>query len=274
MAKLIVGVNDLGTWCKQNNREELLAEWNAEKNNDLNPSDFTFGSHSAVWWKCSLGHEWQSQIANRAKAEAGCPYCTNKKVLQGFNDLETRYPDVAAEWHPTKNGNLKPFEVLCGSKKVWWKCSEGHEWETEIVHRTYRGDKCPYCSNKRVLQGFNDLQSKFPDIAKEWDYSKNQKMLPSGVVYGSKIKVWWMCSEGHEWQAVISDRVVRQTSCPYCSGKLVIKGKNDLKSLFPEIAAEWHPEKNGTLTPADVKSHSNRKVWWKCIKGHEWKYIN
>ena len=109
---------------------QLMSEWNWVKNNELHfePTKLTCGSGRKVWWKCASGHEWQADIHNR-NAGNGCPYCSNHKVLAGFNDLAIKYPDVAKEWHPTKNGSLTPCEVSASSKKkAWWICSKGHEW--------------------------------------------------------------------------------------------------------------------------------------------------
>ena len=48
-----------------------------------------------------------------------CPICSGHKVLVGYNDLASLNPELAKEWHPTKNGNLKPTQVtLLSEKKV------------------------------------------------------------------------------------------------------------------------------------------------------------
>ena len=79
----------------------------------------------------------------------GCPYCVNKKVLVGFNDLASIEPKIAAEWHPTLNGALTPEKVTAGSnRKVWWLCPEGHVWRTAISNRTNAKKRtgCPVCA--------------------------------------------------------------------------------------------------------------------------------
>ena len=99
-----------------------------------------------------------------------CPFCSRHRLLSGYNDLETLFPDVAAEWHPTQNGELTPKIISArNDKKVWWKCSKGHEWQATVASRTDEkaGRGCPYCSNRKLLKGFNDLETKYPDIAKE-----------------------------------------------------------------------------------------------------------
>lgn len=78
-----------------------------------------------------------------------------------------------------------------------------------------------------------------------------------------------MCEHGHEWKAVISNRA-KGDKCPYCSGKLAIQGKNDLCTLYPEIANQWCAERNGSKFPTMYLPMSNEKVWWRCDKGHEW----
>ena len=249
----------------------LASEWNYEKNGDLRPEHFLSNSNKKVWWKCNKGHEWQAKIADRAKGN-GCPYCSSNILLRGYNDLQTLNSALANEWNYEKNNNLTPLDVMPNSnKKVWWKCEKGHEWEALIINRN-RGRDCPICSNKKILKGYNDLQTLHPILASEWNYEKNDGLTPMDVGPNSHNKVWWQCSEGHEWQAAIYSRNAGD-GCPYCSGKLVNKGKNDLQTVNPTLANEWNYEKNNGLTPADFLPNSGKKVWWKCIKGHEWQAI-
>lgn len=103
-----------------------------------------------------------------------CPYCSNHKLLQGFNDLQTTYPQVAKEWNYKKNLKITPKDVVAGTRsKVWWICKKGHEWEASIVFRTTNNLGCPICSNRKVMKGYNDLQSQYPTLMKQWDFSKN-----------------------------------------------------------------------------------------------------
>ena len=195
------------------------------------------------------------------------------KLIPGENDLATCFPDVAEEWNTQKNGGLRPSQILPGSnKKVWWKCKEGHEWQTTPKHRTKpNGTGCPYCAGQRAVSGENDLQTCFPEIAAEWNEEKNGEFTPDQVMPGSHQKVWWKCSLGHEWQSSPSIRTrEKSTSCPYCVGKKVLAGFNDLQTCFPDIAAEWNMQKNGGLRPSEVTKSSGQTVWWKCPLGHEW----
>ena len=128
-------------------------------------------SNKKVWWKCQKGHEWITSVANRSKGN-GCPYCSNKIVLKGENDLQTVNPTLAQEWNHKKNGNLKPNSFSSNSgQKVWWKCSEGHEWQATIDSRN-NGHGCPYCTGQKALRCENDLQTVNPTLAKEWKSEK------------------------------------------------------------------------------------------------------
>ena len=196
---------------------DLMAEWDWEKNNELglNPIELTTGSNKYPWWKCKYGHSWKSKINHRGNG-SGCPYCANKKVLSGFNDLATLYPYLLKEWHPSKNLPLFPRECLAGgSKKVWWICEKHHEYQM-LLSDKIRGRKCPYCQNKKVLIGYNDLATTNPSLALGWHPTRNGNLTPFDVLPGSSKKVWWLCQKGHEWLAPISSRH-SGNGCPDCN---------------------------------------------------------
>jgi DNA-directed RNA polymerase subunit RPC12/RpoP len=244
---------------------QLAKEWHSTKNGDLSPKDVFHHSGKKVWWVCDRGHEWQAIINNRASG-TGCPFCKGNKVCNDTS-FATLKPKLAKEWHPTKNGKLKAKDVTIHSaKKVWWKCSKGHEWKAIVASRT-AGNKCPYCNGRKLCKE-SSLAVVNPTLAKEWHPTKNGKLTPKDVLPSSPKKVWWKCSNGHEWQAGIAYRG-RGRGCPYCDGKRVCKD-NCLATLFPDVAKDWHPTKNGTLTPIKVTPHSQKKVWWQCKKGHQW----
>ncbi len=263
--------------------KELMQEWDWEANANLDPAKLTYGSKKKVWWKCpKCGGKWQATVYSRTgKDKTGCPYCAGKKVLVGFNDLATTDPYLAKEWHPAKNGDLKPTDVTKGNhKKVWWNCSQcGHEWRTTIANRGWNHNGCPVCANRICVPGKNDLMTTNPELAKEWHPIKNGDLKPTDVVAGSGRKVWWKCSQcGHEWKTEVVSRGLGKHGCPKCSKiqgvkaliKFHVKRKGSLAENMPELAKEWHPTKNGDLTPYDITAGSNRKVWWKCPLGHEY----
>lgn len=214
---------------------EVAKDWHPTKNGLLKPENFYAGSEYLAWWQCSkCGYEWQTMIKQRTgKKLHNCPQCSHQTIVIGKNDLATTHPQLAAEWHPTKNGNLTPSNVITGfGKKYWWKCSKcGYEWQATIVHRKFSKSGCPLCANKVLISGLNDLKTKAPNIAKEWDYEKNAPLKPEEVHAGSNKKVWWICSVcGKSWQAAINSRVHYNhdgcRSCNHTLSRLRIKPKH------------------------------------------------
>lgn len=472
----------------------LMKEWDWEANADLDPHKIVAGCDKRVWWKCSkCAGKWQCHVyARTGKDKTGCPYCAGQKLLVGFNDLETVNPRLASEWHPTKNGNLKPSDVYSNSHtRVWWKCPIGHEYQATVNTRNYAHTNCPichtrkttsfyeqaifyyvkklwpnsinkykdysmgrmefdiyipehkiaieydgaqwhkteeayereikkynFCKKKRIClirikecsaqawkntadkiyyiqkrrgEDFSELEKvlykivkkvddtttididvardkneilnylskidnslakirpdlvekwnykkngnltpdmfsvgseeivwwqcpdcdkewkrsikgmarnilgcpvcskihrgntrrklsvvqkgslaeKMPELAKEWHKTKNGNLTPHDVTVGSGKIAWWQCPKcEYEWKTAISGRGLRHYGCPCCAGKVPKKGVNDLETKYPGIAKEWHPTKNGNLKPSDVTSQSEKRVWWKCSKcGDEW----
>lgn len=232
MIKATKGVDDFATLYP-----ELAKEWHIDKNEGLSPSEVTASSGKKVWWKCSKGHEWQTAISNRTKRNSGCPYCAGKKPIVGVNDLETLNPQLALQWHPTKNGSITPRDVMTSSKrKFWWICEEGHEWEANLDSRN-KGHGCPYCSGRRAVPGINDLLSLRPDIAKLWHPTKNGDVSVSDVTVASGVKYWWLGECGHEWQTKVSTMCDKNTLtlCPVCSSQN--------RTSFPEQAIFYYLKK-------------------------------
>ena len=161
---------------------EIAKQWNFEKNLSLKPEMIMPNSNKKIWWKCENGHEWQAVVSSRTSGGLGCPYCAGQKVLSGYNDLCTTNPEIASEWHPTKNGDLLPSMVSAGAgQKVWWICPVcNKDYQTAIYHRS-NGKGCPYCSSKIIESGVNDLASHNPTLAAEWNLERNGDLTPSMV---------------------------------------------------------------------------------------------
>ena len=392
----------------------LMSEWDWDLNNKngLTPQSLIISSSKTAHWICEKGHRWTATISHRYIGGTNCPYCANKKVLVGFNDLESNFPQLLDEWDWNENNKLKifPQDIYFGStQKVHWICSKGHQWSTQIRHRTIRGTNCPYCSNKKILKGYNDLKSQRPDLMEEWDFERNI-LDPEKVSVLSPKEAFWICSRGHNYKKSIYKRATG-LGCPFCirskgtsfpeqcfyyyinlvypdavnkykdifanameldiyipsikvgieydgifwhsqksslakeklkykickengiklyrikegdfselannadfifyiplklDNKLLnlyiyefikkltvlsrkspiidiekdkykileymtVNPEDSLKYLFPEIAKEWHPTKNGKLTPDLFAAGSAEKVWWKCSQcGNEW----
>lgn len=190
------------------------------------------------------------------------------KITKGLNDLDSQYPEITKEWHKTKNLPLKPDCVHYGTRrKVWWICPKGHEYFMSVDKRTKRNQGCPYCSGHKVNED-NCVANLFPNLVAEWDFIKNEGKTLHDFTKGSSYKTWWVCPKGHSYDMAISSRV-RGAKCPICNGQRTTID-NCLATVNPGLSKEWHPTKNGIITPSDVTPGSNKKIWWKCKNGHEW----
>ena len=158
----------------------------------------------------------------------------NQKILSEYNQFKNKHPIE----HYSKDSSIN----------LWWKCKNGHEWQQDLNLRLNKKNRgCTICRS---------LGFKFPDIAKEFHPKKNKNLSPFDVTYASDKIVWWKCKNGHEWQKRVKDQIkIKTYSCASC---------NSLEFLFPEIAKEWHPTKNGKLKPSEFTYGSSRKVWWLC----------
>lgn len=259
----IIGINDMKTV-----NPNLAEEFDTEKNNGKMPSDYMPSSGARVWWKCVNGHSWQARIADRTKG-TGCPYCSNMRVLKGYNDLAVTSPQLAQEFDNKLNGKKRAYDFTEGSGDiVWWKCVYGHSWKARVSDRK-KGRNCPYCAGRLPIVGKTDLMKKNPRLAMEFDEKKNDGKKASEYTFRSNKKVWWKCGYGHEWMASVNSRT-SGNGCPYCAGKIPVKGENDLETLIPYLAEEFDREKNVGKSANDYSVSSAFMVWWKCSNGHRW----
>ncbi|WP_336855937.1 zinc-ribbon domain-containing protein [Sinomonas albida] len=260
--KVLSGFNDLAT-----KQPHLAAEWDFETNG-MGADEVMPSSSKMAWWKCTVGHSWEMRIANRTHLGQGCPVCSGQKVLMGFNDMATTAPELAAEFHATRNEPHTPQTVFRSTaKKFWWRDALGHEWQASANERS-NGSNCPYCSGQRILVGFNDLGTRLPELAAEWHPELNGQRTPQMVTVKNGTRAWWRCMEGHEWSAIVSSRS-SGAGCPTCAGQVVRDGINDLACLWPDIAAQWHEARND-VSAHEVMQYSNKKFWFICRDGHEW----
>ena len=215
-------------------RPDLLEEWDWEENEKrgLRPDEVTAGSTQPACWKhwheeSKMWHRWEAVIVSRVGQGHGCSVCAGRKVLKGFNDLATTHPDLLEEWDWEENEKrgLRPDEVTAGSTqpacwKHWHEESKmWHRWETAIANRTLGGSGCLVCAGKKVLKGFNDLATKRPHIAAQWNPTKNDERTAQDVTAGAGGKFWWRCPNcGHQWKQSINNRIRQypKKPCPEC----------------------------------------------------------
>ena len=270
-----MSTQSLAAFCAAAGASVLLGQWDTEKNAPLTPDDVTYGSHKKVWWTCEKGHSWSAAVRSRTGARpCGCPVCAGRAVMRGANDLPTLRPDLAREWDAEKNAPLTPEQFTAGAEqRVWWKCEKGHSWRAAVRSRARENTGCPYCAGQKTLAGFNDLATLRPNLVAEWDAEKNGTLTPEDVTPSSNRRVWWICRRGHSYCVTVERRGLRGEGCPYCAGRRVLAGFNDLATKKPLVAAQWHPTLNGELTPQQVTAGCHRRVWWQCPEGHVWRAV-
>lgn len=249
---------------------EAVKEWDTEKNDGITPDMVNATTPNKYWWRCEKGHSYQSAPANKLVNNYGCPICSGKRFLSGFNDLESKYPLIAKQWDYEGNFPTKPSDIKAGSQvKYWWKCEKGHRYQCTPNSKTSHNLGCPYCSGRAVQEGYNDLATTNPEMLSIWDYNKNT-ISPETVTAGSQKKIWWVCAQNHHWEKKIVQQV-KYNFCPICEGRKLETGENDLATTHPELAREWCFEKNACL-PTQVTRTCDEYVWWKCAEcGFLWK---
>ena len=274
---------------------DLVKQIDREKQPDLNPKDMAAGSGKRLNWKCiDCDNKWSAIVKNRTRVGAGCPSCGRKitseklKTPKKGESLLDKFPKLCEEWHRTKNRDKTPDQYNPFSPRIaWWKCAKGpdHEWNTPVVKRT-RGSVpgkpqgCPCCSDPiKKLSITNTLEQTYPKIAAEWHPTKNSGKTPRDVTRGHG-EVWWICpqDETHDYETPVYKRTKRGDGCPICrwdkmaTTRKKAKSGRSLAELHPDVAAEWHPTKNGDKQPSDVNGGSSEKYWWKCSfdENHEW----
>ena len=250
--QVLKGFNDFASTHKESDLLNQIDGWD--------PTSLSAGSGKKVKWKCSHGHIAEATISARLRGK-GCPICLNRQILIGFNDLATTDPLLAAEAY-----EWDPKTLTRGSeKKVKWKCSLNHIWETSPNNRTSQNSNKPYaecavCTNRKLLSGFNDLSTTHPEVAKEaygWD--------PSEVFAGLNQKRKWKCSRGHIFETLVNSRTTkdRNVGCMFCTNQKVLKGFNDLATTHPELAKQAYG-----WDPSSVLAGTTKKYNWKCEEGH------
>jgi DNA-directed RNA polymerase subunit RPC12/RpoP len=163
-------------------------------------------------------------IATRPQAMARAHLAARwPPAISRWRSLAVKYPELLAEWHPTRNDGVDPHTVGAGSERgVWWRCGRcEHEWRTSPKERK-RGTGCPACARRLAGQRKahvpreRSLAVRAPALLADWHPTRNEGLDPYSVGVGSDRVVWWRCHRcGHEWQARPNQRRAGQR-CPAC----------------------------------------------------------
>ncbi|RDI37536.1 zinc-ribbon domain-containing protein [Falsibacillus pallidus] len=252
---------------------EIEVVWDYDKNFPLRPEHFKQYSNFKAWFTCEQKHTTLAQIGSKAQGH-GCKFCSGQVATEEYN-LELLYPDISGEWDYNLNENTPDAYLPYSNQLVYWNCPMCKSTYDKMINgRTGNGEGCPYCAGKRV-NDTNCLFTTHPQLTMEWNYTKNSNLTPKNVTKGSHEKVWWICEKNHSYQAFIYSRVEGR-GCPKCYelfGRYKpkkAKRENSLVVKKPEIAKQWHPTKNGDISPNEVGAYAREEYWWICENGHEW----
>lgn len=236
-------------------RRELLKAHFSSKN-DFSLDSVKPGSPRAAFWVCDSGHEWKAAVRKVLKSGQRCPYCQNKRCLAGFNDLASQRPDLLPFYDYMKNPDPSTIQAT-HNKPLSWRCSEGHGWlERPFVVGRSTGELCPSCKTfKRSIE--YRAAAMLPWLAKPEDRA---------VDASSRTPIALKCPAGHEFKE--SPGIFRKAvRCKFCEGTKVLSGFNDIKTLFPWLAAEWADE----VPMETVSAQSSLRAKWKCPScGYSW----
>lgn len=201
---------------------------------DQSLRSITRGSDKKVQWRCPVDsrHVWWASPMNRtaSKNATGCSVCNGKTVIPGVNDVATTHPKAAALMVDKK---LRTKLTGSSNKKVeFWCGNPKHDhWTAPLSNVARQGTRCPQCSGRRPVSGRSDLATTHPKLAAELvDQSLATTLKP-----GSNASVLWQCSVNpdHTWKATPYSRTTKKTGCPYCSGRRIVPGVNDLATTHP-----------------------------------------
>lgn len=248
--KVVPGINDF-----KSQYPELMLDWDYDTNGDIKPEELSQRSITVVSWKChECGHTWQGRVRDATEKEVNCPICSRKNTANkrhllmlsknGCLDDE----QLLLDWDYSKNEKGPNEYTKQTNTYAYWKCHIcGYEWRAKINNRS-NGRGCPCCGNRVLVKGVNDLLTKNPRLAKEWHPTKNGNLKPSDVYSQSNIKVWWLCPNGHEYQATVCHRSsINGTNCPLCN-----KGRQTsfreqalyfyIKKMYPSAINGYRPD--------------------------------
>jgi len=258
-------------------RPDVVKMWDYERNGSLKPEMFSVSSNEELFWKCpDCGHKWKSSIGSMTRAgRYGCAECAKQRKGETFTkrrvkergSLLDNNPELAKEWHPTKNNDLKPEDITEGRfKPVWWKCTKcGYEWQASPNNRK-KGVGCPHCSGRVPMPGVDDLATVNPELIKEWDFKKNIKK-PSEFLPKSGKEVYWKCSAcGHSYVMGIRERS-NGHGCPKCKGRKNSKRCRKSQETFIDELKDINPKI--IVVGQYINEKSSVKV--RCADcGYEW----
>lgn len=217
--KVLAGVNDLLT-----TDPDLAQEWSP--NNDRFVTEVRKSFVANAKWICpTCNGEYTEQISERSVGDDACPYCRDTRVLAGYNDLATTYPELAAEWSPNNERGPESVRRTLKTPAKWICTMCKGEYSYPVDERYVGDDACPYCCEEKVLSGYNSFKVKHPSLMSEWCEAENALLGldPDQILASSNETAWWLCPTcNHKYVMTPKMRVMKQKrghiACTHCRG--------------------------------------------------------
>lgn len=250
------GVNDVATLCPW-----LVKQWSPS--NDKSPSEVRANDSTYVAdWICDeCGCEWRVKVSSRCYFNSGCPACSVFNATANKNNsLEAKRPDIARFFDPELNNGVTADEIRAGSSRIFnWRCPNypDHVFTMSVYARCKMKGDCVYCSNDRVLIGFNDLATTHPGLCLDW--SPLNTLNPTDVVAGSDITVKWSCHVcGWDWETPVYKRATAGRGCPNCARILLNSGSSNFEREIHDFMQSLRPDID--FIPNDRKVLNGREL--------------
>lgn len=270
MAKIIEGINDFESFCKLNDLEDILDEWNNELN-EFNPSQICRSSSKyKVIWNCrKCGYQWSCTPNNRVKVSvvkgiriSECPMCLKEK--------QTSFPEQAIYYYIKK---LFPDAINGDKEKVGMELDiyipslnvgieyDGYAWHKDITKDIKKNEMC----EKQGIKFIRIREEGCPIM----ENNENCRILH--ISANNREDLISTINNLCDLLGVSVDINIKRDEPLIMALYQKNKYENSLSYLYPKLAEEFHPTKNGELKSQDINKRSARKVWWKCSEcNHEW----
>lgn len=255
------GINDLVTL-----EPTMAAEWDAEANQGVDPKHVAPGAKAIFGWAPVCGHRFDRSPAHR-RQDPRCPVCLGKRLYVGENDVASQRPDLVL----LLESEIDPATVTVSSRKsLLWRRECGHPFRMAVADMAVGTEPrpCHHCQ-RPSLRGSSPVVADDSGLMDLWDRSENTLDPTAVYISDNRTPIAWQCSQGHTWTRPPRRQ---KAECGTCIGRevVLISGVNDLATVNPALAAQWHPARNGDLQPVAVRPKSNVKVWWLGPCGCEW----
>ncbi len=254
---LVPGVNSLA-----DTNPLLSKEWSPR--NERSSYEYFKKSYDYVFWKCpTCTGEYKARIIDREYGDDSCPYCANRRVLAGYNTLEVTQPYLIKEWSVNNERPITDFFETSSYMALWTCLSCNGEFSARIRDRKPGDDACPYCTNQKILAGYNTVDVTKEELISEWS-DKNERNM-NEFFETSYYRAIWNCTKcSGEFRARIRDRQgIGDDMCPYCTSKKVLAGYNTVDITKPELVAEWSEQNERPMS--DFLESSSYLALWDCL---------